>query len=197
MGKGDPSKMTGPDPIAVTGAIQSMLQRPPFAPGLQSPNLQQSSPSQTGAIMGPSGLPSPKISQSPRSGQPSPRTPGIQSPYSQHGQMMGPSGRHSASPHSQPVTPVGQMSPFSQHGSGQSPFSPPISSSAQSPFTMPPGSVSTPQSPYPNQGPLRTMSPFTIPVNAGQVGTSQTGPLQHLPSFSGQPPQQQSPQQVC
>lgn len=182
--EGDTGKMIGSDSCNVTGAIQSMLQRPPFGPGLQSPGVQQSSPSQGGVVPGPSGLPSPKVSQSPRSGQPSPRTPGIQSPYSQ---MIG--GRHSVSPHSQPLTPVGQMSPFSQHGSGQSPFSPPVSSSTQSPFAVATGgSMSTPQSPYQIQGPSRTMSPFTIPAT-GQVVTSQTGSLQHHSPYPS--PQQQ------
>ena len=187
-GAGDGGKLVGPDPSVVSGAIQSMLQRPPFAQGLPSVlagQSQQHSP-QGGAGPGPSGLPSPKVSHSPRSGQPSPRTPGIQSPYSQ---VLG--GRHSVSPHSQPMTPAGQMSPFSQHGSGQSPFSPPISS-AQSPFGVSAGtSSSTPQSPYALQGPSRTMSPFTMAASAGQVSSSQPGPLQHLP-----PPQQPPPQQM-
>ncbi|XP_070175347.1 histone-lysine N-methyltransferase 2C-like isoform X3 [Littorina saxatilis] len=175
---GEGGKMAGTDPSMLSGTIQSMLQRPPFTQGMpgQGPGGQQMSPQ---AVPGPSGLPSPKITHSPRSGQPSPRTPGIQSPYSQ---VI--SGRHSVSPHSQPLTPGGQMSPFSQHGSGQSPFSPPISS-AQSPFGA---SVSAPQSPYAIQGPSRTMSPFTMPVSVGQLVTSQPGPLQHLPH--PQPPPQ-------
>ena len=82
----DPAKLAAAADL--NAAIQSRLQRPPFAP-----TPQQMSP-QAG---GPSGLQSPKIMHSPRSGQPSPRTPGIQSPFSQ---VLG-GGRHSVSPHSQ------------------------------------------------------------------------------------------------
>merc|ERR1712012_1190131 len=77
---------------------------------------------------------------SPRSGQPSPRTPSMQSPFN----LL--SGRHSASPHSQPLTPGGpQLSPFSA-GSIQVPFSPPNSAGNQQ-FGHGPGSA--PHSPYP------------------------------------------------
>lgn len=85
-----------------------------------------------------------QIIHSPRSGQPSPRTPGIQSPFNT---LL--SGRHSASPHSQPMTPAGpQLSPFSA-GSVQIPFSPPSSASQQA-YGQGPGSA--PHSPYPTTG---------------------------------------------
>ena len=80
---------------------------------------------------------------SPRSGQPSPRTPGIQSPFNT---LL--AGRHSASPHSQPMTPGGpQLSPFSGTNA-QMPFSPPANAGVGAP-PYPQGPGSAPHSPYP------------------------------------------------
>ncbi|GFN93146.1 histone-lysine N-methyltransferase [Plakobranchus ocellatus] len=123
--------------------------RPPFTPNLSSPHHMQMSPMQPGS----SGLPSPKLMHSPRSGQPSPRTPGIQSPFNT---LL--AGRHSASPHSQPMTPGGpQLSPFS-NANAQMPFSPPASAGVGGqPYPQGPGSA--PHSPYPisSQPPFSSM----------------------------------------
>ncbi|XP_059154742.1 histone-lysine N-methyltransferase 2C-like isoform X4 [Physella acuta] len=150
LASGDPNtsdiKPTGLE----TGGIG--LPRTPFLPNLSSPHMQMS-PSQLPPQPTSSGLPSPKIMHSPRSGQPSPRTPGIQSPFNA---IL--SGRHSASPHSQPMTPGGsQLSPFSTVN--QIPFSPPASSAAQQGYGQ--GSGSAPHSPYPtsSQPPFSNLSP--------------------------------------
>ncbi|KAH9514337.1 hypothetical protein Btru_028795, partial [Bulinus truncatus] len=149
------------------------LNRPAaFLQNLASPHMQMS-PSQGQGQPGSSGLPSPKIMQSPRSGQPSPRTPGIQSPFNA---LL--SGRHSASPHSQPMTPAGpQLSPFSA-SNAQNPFSPPASAGGQG-YGQGPGSA--PHSPYPttaqppfgnlsSPGPPHMMSPGYPPSAMGPRG---------------------------
>lgn len=106
------------------------------------------------------GMASPKVMPSPKSNAPSPRTPGVASPFSQH--------------------PTQQQSPFSQH----SPFSPPVSSGTQSPFTAPPTSTSAPQSPFGLPG--QTPSPFPMPPGASPSSQPQYVPMSQAPPASSQ-----------
>uniref|UniRef100_A0A2C9KCS1 Uncharacterized protein n=1 Tax=Biomphalaria glabrata TaxID=6526 RepID=A0A2C9KCS1_BIOGL len=197
--------LQGTESLTASSSVQDMkpsgldssisLNRPAaFLQNLASPHMQMS-PNQGPAQTGSSGLPSPKIIHSPRSGQPSPRTPGIQSPFNT---LL--SGRHSASPHSQPMTPAGpQLSPFSA-GSVQIPFSPPSSASQQA-YGQGPGSA--PHSPYPttgqppfgnmsSPGPPHMMSPGYPPSGMGPRpgGYNQMGhpAAPRMPPMYGQPP---------
>ncbi|XP_048237798.1 histone-lysine N-methyltransferase 2C-like isoform X4 [Haliotis rufescens] len=162
-------------------------QRPGFGPGMSplhhGPSPHQGpltpvhmSPSGSIGVPGTPGLPSPKFIPSPRSGQPSPRTPNMHSPFSQ---------MPVHSPHSQPVTPgASQLSPFST--SVQSPFSPPVS--AHSPFGS--GLVSAPLSPY-SQGaqprPVLSHSQTSFGPNTPQ------GMLNPSPQSVGHPQTQSFP----
>ncbi|KAK6183545.1 hypothetical protein SNE40_011007 [Patella caerulea] len=141
---------------------QDMIgQRPHFGPGMASPLHHVASPHQSPSIGIPlsnpdaSGLHSPKVL--PRSGQPSPRTPGMHSPF---GPMLGPV----LSPMSQPMNPEQQLSPFPA-GSAHSPFSPPVSSCPLSPFAS---TTSGPHSPFPQIGPNVSQPQFGHP-GPGQV----------------------------
>lgn len=162
-------------------------QRPGLGPGMSplhhGPSPHQGpltpvhmSPSGSIGVPGTPGLPSPKFIPSPRSGQPSPRTPNMHSPFSQ---------MPVHSPHSQPVTPgASQLSPFST--SVQSPFSPPVS--AHSPFGS--GLVSAPLSPY-SQGaqprPVLSHSQTSFGPNTPQ------GMLNPSPQSVGHPQTQSFP----
>ncbi|KAL5009713.1 hypothetical protein ScPMuIL_012018 [Solemya velum] len=159
--------------------------RPSYGSSLKSPLHQvlpgfpggpsQHSPSGCGQGF-PHGLPSPKIQPSPKSGMPSPRTPSIQSPFSQP-----------VTP-GQPLTPGGQqLSPFSQQV--PSPFSPPITST-HSPFSGIP-QMSGPQSPFSANLPGSSQSPYSLPPHASgqspygsQVSEASPIPTSHSPGHT-------------
>lgn len=158
--------------------------RPTYGSSLKSP-LHQAMPgfpggpsqhSPSGSNQGfPHGLPSPKIQPSPKSGMPSPRTPSIQSPFSQP-----------VTP-GQPLTPGQQLSPFSQQV--PSPFSPPITST-HSPFSGVP-QMSGPQSPFSANMPGSSQSPYSLPPHASgqspygsQVSEASPIPASHSPGHT-------------